>query len=404
MSKAYELRDRANDRERFFITTIYDRQVTGNLEKEAETLGLWAQTYPRDPVAHGLMAGYASAGTGKYELMIQKARDAIAVDPDVTPAYFSLAWGYVCLARPNDAEQALGQAIGHAPGVPEVLIHSFQIAFLKGDDAGMERQVGLARGKPEVEDWIAHVQALVLARAGRLEAARQSARHAIELASAAGQGERAAVRETAAAVWEGLYGNAAAAKQKAMHVLEVAQGRHVTYAAALALATAGEWSRVQAIADDLDRRFPEDTSVRFNYVPTLRALAALSAKNPSRAIELLRPAARYEFAQPGISFYGAGGGSFGAMYPTYVRGAAYLALHKPTEAAAEFQKILDHPGVVLGDPMGALARLQRARALTQAGDTTKARVAYEDLLALWKDADPDLDLPKLARTEFAALR
>ena len=367
MSKAYELRDRANDRERFFITTIYDRQVTGNLEKEAETLRLWAQTYPRDPAAHGLMAGFASAGTGKYELMIQKSRDAIAIDPDLSPAYFSVAWGYVCLARPNDAEQALGQAIGHAPDVPEVLIQRFQIAFLKGDAAGMERQAALARGKPEVEDWISHLQALVLARAGRLEAARQSARHAIELASAAGQGERAAVRETAAAVWEALYGNAAAAKRNAMHVLEVAQGRHVSYAAALALALAGERSPAQAIADDLDSRFPEDTSVRFNYVPTLRALSALSANDPSRAIELLRPAATYEFAQPGISFYGAGGGSFGAMYPTYVRGAAYLALHKPTEAAAEFQKILDHPGVVLGDPMGALARLQLGRALTQAG-------------------------------------
>ncbi len=139
-------------------------------------------------------------------------------------------------------------------------------------------------------------------------------------------------------------------------------------------------------------------------MPTLRALSALSANNPSQAIELLRPAATYEFAQPGISFYGAGGGSFGAMYPTYVRGVAYLALHKPAEAAAEFQKILDHPGVVLGDPMGALARLQLGRALTQAGDLTKARVVYADLLALWKDADPDLELAKQAKAEFAALR
>jgi tetratricopeptide (TPR) repeat protein len=404
MSKAYQLRERANDRERFFITTIYDRQVTGNLEREAETLALWAQTYPRDPVAHGLMGGFASAGTGKYELMIQKSRDAIAVDPDVTPPYFSVAWGYVSLARPDDAEQALAQAASRAPEVPEVLIHRFQIAFLKGDAAAMERQAALARGRPEVDDWISHLQALVLARAGRLGAARQSARRAIELATAAGRGERAAVRETGAAVWEALYGNGAVAKRNAMHVLEVAQGRHVSYAAALALALAGERSRVQAIADDLDSRYPEDTSVRFNYVPTLRALSALSANNPSRAIELLRPAATYEFAQPGISFYGSGGGSFGAMYPTYIRGVACLALHKPAEAAAEFQKIVDHPGVVLGDPMGAVARLQLARALTQTGDLTKARVAYENVLSLWRDADPDLVLAKQARSELAALR
>jgi len=268
----------------------------------------------------------------------------------------------------------------------------------------MERQAALARGKPGVEDSISHLQALALARAGRLAAARESARHSIELASAAGQRERAAVRETAVGVWEAWYGNAATARQTAMHVLEVEQGRHVSYAAALTLALAGERSRAQAIADDLDRRFPEDTSVQFNYVPTLRALSALGANDPSRAIELLRSASTYEFAQPGISFYGSGGGSFGAMYPTYVRGEAYLALHKPIEAAAEFQKILDHPGVVLEDPMGALARLQLGRALTQAGDVTKAKVVYQELLALWKDADADLELPKRAKAEFAALR
>jgi len=404
MSKAYELRDRANDRERFFITTIYDRQVTGNLEKEAETLRLWAQTYPRDALAPGLAGGYASAGTGNYERMIQTSRDAIAIDPEMSPPYFGVVGGFLSLGRVNDAKQALGPATDHAPTVPEVLIQRFQIAFLEGDTAGMDRHVALARGKPEADDWITHLQALVLARAGRLETARQSARHAIEVATAAGQGERAAVRETGAAVWEGLYGNADAARRTALHVLEVARGRHVRYAAALALAIAGERSRAQAIADDLEGRFPEDTSVRFNYVPTLRALSALGANDPSRAIDLLRPAAAYEFAQPGISFYGAGGGSFGAMYPTYVRGLAYLALHKPTEAAAEFQKILDHPGVVLGDPMGAVARLQLGRALTQAGDVRKAQAAYQDLLALWKDADPDLELPKQAQAEFAALR
>jgi eukaryotic-like serine/threonine-protein kinase len=402
--KAYELRDRANDRERFVITTLYDRQVTGNLEKEAETLRLWARTYPRDSDAPALMGAFASGGTGKYELMIQQSLDAIAIDPDQVPPYVNLLWGYIYLGRLIDAEQALRQAIGRAPELPVVQMFSYHVAFLRADAAEMERQIALASGKPGAQDGVSHLQALVLARAGRLEAARLSARHAIELASTAGQRERAAVFETGAAVWEAWYGNAAAATRSAMHVLEGENGRHVRYAAALALAVAGERSRVEASADDLDRRFPDDTSVRFNYVPTLRGLSALSANDPARAIEVLQPAATYEFAQPGISFYGSGGGSFGAMYPTYVRGQAYLALHKPTEAAAEFQKILDHPGVVLGDPMGALARLQLGRALTQAGNMTKARVVYEDLLALWKDADPELELPKQAKAEFAVLR
>jgi serine/threonine protein kinase/tetratricopeptide (TPR) repeat protein len=401
-SKAYQLRDHATDRDRFFISTIHDRQVTGNLEKEGETLRLWGQTYPRDPVAPGLTSGFFTAGTGKYELMIEKAREAIAISPDAgqtIPAYFNVVWGYISLGRPTDAEQALRQAVTRAD-VPDAVADAYHIAFLKGDAAGMERQAALAKGRPDLEDWLSNMQALALARAGRLEAARQSARHAIELASAVGHRERAAVWETAAAVWEAWYGNAAAATRSATHVLEVAKGRHVTYAAALALAIAGDRARAQTIADDLDSRFPEDTSVRFTYLPTLRALAALSNNDPSRAIELLQPAATYEFAEPGISFYGSGGGSFGAMYPTYIRGKAYLALHKGAEAAAEFQKILDHPGVVLEDPIGALARLQLAQAWAISGDASKAKAAYQDLLALWKDADPDLRLPREAKAEY----
>jgi hypothetical protein len=188
--------------------------------------------------------------------------------------------------------------------------------------------------------------------------------------------KRAAAYETAMAVWEAWYGNAAAARRGAVQVLDSEGGRHVTYAAALASALAGDTARAKTIAGDLERRFPEDTSVRFNYLPTLRALAALKTNDPARAIEVLQPAATYEFAQPGISFYGVGGVAFGAMYPTYVRGLAYLALRKPADAAAEFQKILEHPGVVLEDPMGALARLQLARAWSMAGDVGRAKRAH----------------------------
>jgi tetratricopeptide (TPR) repeat protein len=403
--KAYELRDHATDRDRFFIMTIYDRQVTGNLEKEGETLRLWAQTYPRDPVAPGLTSGYFAGGTGQYELMIEEARKAIAISSDTgpaVPASYSVVGGYISLGRAADAEEALRQAITRGDQ-PEALTGAFHIAFLKDDALGMQRQIELAKGKPDREDRLSNLQALTLARSGRLERARASARHAIELASAAGFLERAAAYETAMAVWEAWYGNTAAATRSGTHVLDVAKGRHVTYAGALALAMAGDTARAQTIADDLDRRFREDTSVRYNYLPTLRALAALKVDDPSRAIELLRPAATYEFAQPGISFFGAGGVAFGAMYPTYVRGMAYLGLGKPAEAAAEFQKILDHPGVVLEDPMGVLARLQLARALALSGDTVKAKSAYSDLLTLWKNADPDLPVLKQARAEFARL-
>jgi len=404
--KAYELRDRATDRDRFFITTIYDRQVTGNLEKEGDTLRLWAQTYPRDPVAPGLTSGYFAGGTGQFELMIEEAKKAIVISPDsgpAVPAYYNVVWGYLSLGRTAEAELALRQAVTRADQ-PDALTDAFHIAFLKGDGPGMQRQIELAKGKPDREDRLANLQALTRARAGRLEGARESARHAIELAAAVGNLERATAYETAMAVWEAWYGNVAVAQRSALHVLDAGKGRHVTYAGALALAIAGDTARAQTIADDLDRRFPEDTSVRYNYLPTLRALAALKAGDPSRAIELLRPAGTYEFAQPGISFYGAGGVAFGAMYPTYVRGLSYLALRKAGEAAAEFQKILDHPGVVLEDPMGAMARLQLARALSAGGDAASAKRAYEDLFTVWQNADPDLQLLATARAEHARVR
>jgi eukaryotic-like serine/threonine-protein kinase len=404
--KAYELRDHATDRDRFFIMTIYDRQITGNLEKEGETLRLWAQTYPRDPIAPGLMSGFFAAGTGQYELMIEQAQKAIAIAPDAgqaSPAYYSVAWGYISLGRPTEALTALRRAIAHADQ-PEALTDSFHIAFLTDDAAGMQRQIELAKGKPDRDDRLINLQALALARSGRLESAREAARHAIELASASGIREQAAAYESAMAVWEALYGNIAVGSGSAMHVLEDEIGRHVMYAGALAVALAGATGRAQTVADDLDKRFPEDTSVRFGYVPTLRALAALSANDPSRAIELLRPASTYEFAQPGISFHGVGGVAFGAMYPTYVRGMSYLALRKAAEAAAEFQKILGHPGVVLEDPMGALARLQLARAWTMAGDVGKAKASYEDLLRVWNDADAGIPVISEARAEYARLR
>ena len=403
--KAYGLRDRATDRDRFFIMTIYDRNVTGNLEREGETLRLWAQTYPRDPVAPGLTAGFFAAGTGQYELMIEEARKAIAIGFDAgqaTPAYYSVAGGYISLGRPADAEPPLRQAMTRGDQ-PDALTGAFHIAFLKGDPLGMQRQIALAKGKPDREDRLSNLQALTLARSGRLEAARESARHAIELASAAGYPERASAYEAAMAVWEAWYGNAVAATRSAMHVLDVKRGRHVMYAGALALAIAGDTARAQTIADDLGSRFAEDTSVRFSYLPTLRALASLRSNDPSRAIELLRPAATYEFAQPGITFHGAGGVGFGAMYPTYVRGMSYAALGKTAAAAAEFQKILDHPGVVLEDPMGAVARLQLARAWTIAGDVGKGKRAYEELISLWKDADAKIPLVSEARAEYARL-
>jgi hypothetical protein len=184
-------------------------------------------------------------------------------------------------------------------------------------------------------------------------------------------------------------------------VLELSKDRDVEYGAAFALALSGESSRSQTLANDLERRFPEDTSVRFTYVPAIRAVLALNHGEPSRAIELLQIAVPYDLGAP---LCGAPPGFFGMFYPVYVRGQAFLAAHQGAEAAAEFQKILDHRGMVVSDPIGALARVQLGRAFALSGDKTKAKTAYQDFLTLWKDADPDIPILKQAQAEYAKLQ
>ena len=201
---------------------------------------------------------------------------------------------------------------------------------------------------------------------------------------------------------EALFGNALAARQRAGDAVELSKSRDVEYGAAFALALSGDSSRSQGLTEDLSRRFPEDTIVRFTYVPTIRALVALNHSQPSKAIELLQTAIPYEAGTPieGGSEFLLGAGS---LYPAYVRGLAYLASHHGAEAAGEFQKILDHRGIVLSDPIGALAHLQLARAYVLSGEKTKAKSAYQDFLTLWKDADPDIPILKQAQAEYANL-
>jgi len=398
--KAYELREHASDRERFFITLTYDRQVTGNLEKAYQTCELWTQTYPRDTDAHGLFSGYTTKGTGKYLKSIEEAKKALALDPDFLPGYLNLALGYVYLDRYDEAEDVLRRASERKLEIPDCLILRYHVAFLKSDQAGMQREAALAQGNPEAADWLSHSEALDLARSGRLQLARRMSQRAVDLARQSSQQERAALFETGAATWEAFFGNEAEARRSATTALELSKARDVEYGAAFALALSGDFSQSQTLPNDLDERFPEDTLVRFTYVPTLRALFALKHSQPADAIELLQVNVPYELAVPGISYFG----FFGSLYPVYVRGESYLAQHQDAQAAAEFQKILDHPGLVFADPVGAVARLQLGRAYAMSGDNAKARAAYQDFLTLWKDADPDIPILKQAKAEYAKLQ
>ena len=400
--KAWLLRDRVSDRERFYIDFTYDRQVTGNLEKAYQTLELWFQTYPRaeQPNPHGLFGGISTHGTGRYNRAIEASRKEIAADPYLGMAYGNLAGSYFLTGRFAEAERTTQAASERKLEFDRLFVIRYNIAVLKGDQEQMDRSVGLARGKRRVEHWIAHAQSLALARSGRLQAARRSSSRALELALQEGQGETAARYQAARATWEALCGNAGQGTREAMAALERSNGRDVEYAAALALGLSGGSSRLEALAGDLEQRFPEDTFVTFTYVPVLRGLAELRRGKPEHSVERLQVALRYELAANGLNFASYSGG----LHSAYVRGEALMAARQYAQAAAEFQKVLDHPGVVGTDPIGVLAHLQLGRVFALLGERTKAKAAYETFLALWKDADTDIPLLKRAKTEYARLQ
>jgi ATP/maltotriose-dependent transcriptional regulator MalT len=201
-------------------------------------------------------------------------------------------------------------------------------------------------------------------------------------------------------VREAFFENAPEARRSTIAALALSKDREVEYGAAIALALSGDFSRSQILGNDLEKRFPEDTSVRFSYMPALRAILALNHGEPARAIELLQVAVPHELGAPPSGIHG----FFGALYPIYVRGEAYLAEHQGAEAAVEFQKIIDHRGIVVSDPVGALAHIGLARAYALQGDTAKARTKYEDFFALWKDADPDIPILEHAKAEYVKLQ
>ena len=368
-SKAYQLRDRASDAEKFFITASYEMQVTGNLEKAQQTCELWAQTYPRDAHAPRICRATFTRSPANMKRRSKKARKAIELDPDFAIGYDNLACNYVYLDRLGEAENTLQRASERKLEIDEFFMLRYDIAFLKGDQAGMEREAALGPGNPERKTGSPTTRLLswhipvTCNRPGGCHSARWI------WPDRRPSGRGPALYEAGAALWEAFFGNAPEARQSAMAALELSKDRDVEYGAAFALALSGDSPRAQTLANDLEKRFPEDTSVRFSYLPALRALLALNHGEPAKAIELLQVAVPYELGAPPSSFHG----FFGALYPVYVRGEAYLAAHQGAEAAAEFQKILDHRGIVVSDPIGALAHLQLGRAFALSGDKTKAK-------------------------------
>jgi tetratricopeptide (TPR) repeat protein len=361
-TKAYQLRARVSQPEQYFISASYDLQITGNLEKARRTCESWAEVYPRAFGPHSFLAGIILPALGAFDGSVSEARKTIDADPGFWVGYYLLAYGNQYQNRFADAEQALDAAARRGLEVPEFIVERYDLAFLKSDPAAMDSAVARAATNLEAAYLLDDHRAFVLANAGRLREAGAVAERAAAIALQSGEQERAAQFQTAEALWDGFVGDAPAAVQAAVAALERSSARDVEYGAAMALALALNDSRAIALATDLEHRFPEDTDAKFRYVPAIRALVAVNEGRASQAIDLLQLAVPYELAPPRSSMHG----FFGALYPVYVRGLAYLALHRGADAAAEFQKILDRPGIVVSDPVAAAARTQlaRARAMT----------------------------------------
>jgi serine/threonine protein kinase len=397
--KAYELRERTSEPEKYFITARFHKVVTGNMEKAEEALQLWIQAYPRMALPHIYLAGAIYPNIGQYDKAVEAGQQAVRLSPNFSPSYTLPMFNYISLNRIHEAKATYEQALEHQLKSSLFHLALYQIAFLQSDAAGMAKQVSLSAGTPGLEATLFANEADTAAYSGHLTSAREFSRQAVDSAERAGDQEAAATYSALSALREALFGNADEARRRATLAMKHPAGHDLQYASALAWAYAGDHERAQELTDDLGQKFPEATVVQFNYRLTLRAKLAVSKGNASDALETLRAALPYELGRTTYSSYG-----WASLYPVYVRGEAYLAAHQGKEAAAEFQTILDHRGIVLNEPIGALALLQLGRAYALQGDAAKAKTAYQDFLTLWKDADPDIPILKEAQAEYAKLK
>jgi eukaryotic-like serine/threonine-protein kinase len=397
--KAYELRGGTSEPEKYFISVRYHKAVTGNIEKAIEACQLWSGAYPRAELPHLLLSRSIYPVIGAYAKGVEEDKEALRLNPNHPVAYANLMFHYTALNRLDDAKATYRQAVDRKLDHYFYHIVLYEIAFLQNDATGMEQQVKWSAGKPEVEDQLLDMEADTAAYAGRLKKAGEFSLRAIDSAERAEEKETAATYVALSGLREAFVGNPAEARRQATLAMARSEGRDLQYGSALALAFAGDNARAQALADDLNKKFPEDTIVQFNYLPTLRAKLSLNHGNATEAIENLKVAAPYELGETTSSGY-----SWTALYPVYVRGEAYLAARQGQEAAGEYQKILDHRGIVVNDPIGALAHLGLARAYALLGENLRARAAYQDFLTLWKDADADIPVLIAAKAEFAKLQ
>jgi tetratricopeptide (TPR) repeat protein len=447
--KAYDLRERVSDRERFYIASHYQQYVTGDLEVARKTYELWAQTYPRDDIPPGNLGALIYLSLGEYDKALSAEQEALKLDPGRGVNYMNLTGAYLMVHRLDDAKAAAQEAQAHNLDSPAIHFALYLVDFLQHDSAGTEREAAGLMGKPGYEDLMLYFESDTAAYAGEFVKARELTRRAAESARRADEKETAAAYEAEGALREALVGNRGLARQQAQAALALSDGRDVDAISAMALGLGGESAEAMRLAHNLSQRFPKNTIVQSEYLPMIHAgdiLGGNPSKDANKAIDALAAAAPYDLGQLSqiLSF---------ALYPIYLRAEAHLAAHQGAAAAAEFQKILDHPGVVQNEPIGALAHLGLGRAyeleagsaavsaavpgasrsrkeeqgrgqeplLSEAKDShgtagetpagwgglpalQRARTAYQYFFALWKDADPDIPILKQAKAEYVKLK
>ncbi len=399
--RAYELRDRVSERERFYITAEYEFDVTGDEEASRKLCELWAETYPRYSIPRADLGTIYSI-LGEYDKSLAARQEALRLDPRNGLNYANLIASYLFLNRLEAGKVVAQEARTHNLDSPLIHYDLYAIAFLQHDAAGMEHETASLVGKPGSEDYIFYMESDTAAYAGQFAKARELSRRAADSAQRAEEKEAAGSYVAEGARREALIGNMRSARLQAQTALRLADGIEGKVSSALALALAGDSRHAMRLADDLSRQFPKNTPMQLEYLPVIRAAVTLgsgkASKEARRALQVLAASAPYEL-----------GNTVLPLYSVYLRGEAYLAAHEGAAAAAEFQKVLDHSGVVTNDIIGALARLGVARAYALEAQTDphardKARTAYQNFLTLWKDADPDIPIYQQAKAEYAKLQ
>jgi eukaryotic-like serine/threonine-protein kinase len=388
--KAFELKDRVSERERFYITDHF-YTATGDIDKDRATLELAQRTYPNDSSAYANLALEYGLYFGQFDKAIEEGDEFTRLESSSPFGYSHSAGGYMALNRIEEARSVLQRAVDAK--ADNLFIHqlSYQVAFLAGDSDGMQRQIKWAEGKPS--EWLLLNEAASVAAAhGQMQKASELVIRSTQVTDRLGFKETTADTQAAWAVTQAEVGNASKARELAASSSALAHGRSNMEPLALTLAMIGDGSRAQAVTEDLTRRFPSDTLLHDVWIPCAGALTALNRKTPEPAIDALRASTPFEM------------GTSQGLFPIYVRGLAYLQAKRGTDAIVEFQKIVDHRGVAPVAPEHSLAKLGLGRAYIVTSDSAKARAAYQDFFALWKDADPDVPILKEARAEYEKLR